>query len=81
MNLAEWRKREGLSCDEVARRLNITAARGGSSVWNWETGRARADADIIERIEQLTGGEVSPLDMHRTRLAWLRHSRGEGAAA
>ncbi|ELT50247.1 helix-turn-helix domain-containing protein [Brucella intermedia] len=80
MKLADWRKREGLSCDEVARRLEIVAARGGSSVWNWETGRARADADIIDKIEILTDGEVSPLDMHRTRLDWLRQNRSDEAA-
>lgn len=80
MKLADWRKREGLSCDEIARRLEIAAARGGSSVWNWETGRARADADIIDRIEILTNGEVSPLDMHRTRLDWIRQNRSDEAA-
>ncbi|MBB5703575.1 transcriptional regulator with XRE-family HTH domain [Ochrobactrum daejeonense] len=80
MKLADWRKREGLSCDDIARRLEITAVRGGSSVWNWETGRARADADIIDRIEILTKGEVSPLDMHRTRLDWLRQNRSDEAA-
>lgn len=81
MNLAEWRKSEGLSCEEVARRLGITVARGGTNVWNWEIGRNRADADIIERIEKLTKGSVTPLDMHRTRLAWLNREKASGEAA
>lgn len=82
MNLAEWRKAEGHSCGDLARMLNIAATRGGTSVWNWETGRARADADVIDRIEKLTGGMVTPLDMHRTRLDWLRRNKpvaGEAA--
>ncbi|MEN5299924.1 YdaS family helix-turn-helix protein [Brucella sp. TWI559] len=81
MNLADWRKSEKLSCEELARRLGITVSRGGTNVWNWESGRTRADADVIDRIEKLTGGHVTPLDMHRTRLSWLRRNKSVSGEA
>lgn len=81
MQLSDWRKQEGLSRTEVAERLGLNGDSWGSSVWNWETGRARPDADVVARIEDLTRGSVTATDMHETRLAWLRVNRPERFAA
>jgi transcriptional regulator with XRE-family HTH domain len=77
MRLADWRKQHGQTTMDVARGIGIEGDRGGASVWNWETGRSRADADIIMRIEQYTKSAVRPSDMHETRLDWLRANRPE----
>jgi transcriptional regulator with XRE-family HTH domain len=77
MHLAEWRKANNLSCDDVAKGLGLDGERDASSVWNWETGRSRPDADVVERIIDFTKNEVSADDMHRVRLAWLKDNRPE----
>lgn len=81
MELADWRKAEKLSTTEVAERLRMAGDHASSTVWNWETGRARPDADVIDRIERLTQGAVTSVDMHRTRLGWLKANRPERFAA
>ena len=81
MNLADWRKEQNQSCLDVAKALGLNGERDGTSVWNWETGRARPDADVVERIEALTSGQVTAHDMHAVRLAWLKANRPEKFAA
>lgn len=75
MLLAEWRKSQSLSCGEVAAALGDRC--DATSVWNWETGRARPDADVTELLIQLSNGNVTPSDMHAARLAWLKANRPE----
>lgn len=75
MHLLDWRKSQSLSLGDVARGLGLNGARDETSVWNWETGRSRPDADVVERITRLTSGAVSAADMHATRLAWLKANR------
>lgn len=77
MQLADWRKANSLSCADVAKGLGLDGERDSASVWNWETGRSRPDADVIERIREFTKGEVTADDMHAVRLAWLRENRPE----
>lgn len=77
MHLSDWRKERNLSTLEVARMLGLTGDRDGSSVWNWETGRSRPDADVVHRLERLTDGAVTAADMHAVRLAWLKANRPE----
>lgn len=77
MRLADWRKAQSLSCAEVENGLGLEGVRDGKSVWNWETGRSRADADMIDRIKRFTNSEVTEADMHQTRLDWLRAHRPE----
>lgn len=77
MLLSEWRKFKNLSCAAIAAQIQLNGDVDASSVWNWETGRSRPDADIVQRISVLTGDEVTAADMHRIRLAWLRQHRPE----
>lgn len=52
--------------------------RGGArSFQRIEAGESSVDADMVERIARLTAGEVTALDMHHVRLAWLRINRPE----
>jgi DNA-binding transcriptional regulator YiaG len=77
MQLVDWRKANNLSCADVARGLDLDGERDSASVWNWETGRSRPDADIIERLRVFSNGQVTADDMHAVRLAWLRENRPE----
>lgn len=77
MNLADWRAAEKLSTADVAKLMGLDGAHGSSTIWNWETGRARPDADMIDRIVRMTGGAVTPADMHTIRLDWLKANRPE----
>lgn len=77
MHLSIWRKENNLSTFDVAKMLDLAGDRDGSSVWNWETGRSRPDADIVHRLGRITDGAVTACDMHAIRLAWLRRHRPE----
>lgn len=70
-----WRTSQGKSQGECALMLGM---RGGArSFQRIETGESSADADVVERIERMTGLQVTASDMHRIRLAWLREHRPE----
>lgn len=75
--LKTWRQKAGLSLAETARRLGIEGANPGATYARFETGSRQPDADMMERIYQLTGGLVTPADMHAVRLAWLKANRPE----
>ncbi len=81
MRLSEWRKSKSISTSELARQLGLNGERDSGNVWNWETGRARPDADIVEAIDRLTEGAVSAADMHAVRLDWLKANRPEKFSA
>jgi hypothetical protein len=42
-----------------------------------ESGELPSDADMVERIAQLTGGAIAAAEMHAVRLAWLKANRPE----
>lgn len=71
--LRDWRDKQKLSVTEVARRLGVHL----TTVARIENGETSTDADMVARIEVLTGGAVTAADMHATRLAWLRANRPE----
>ncbi|WP_283800079.1 helix-turn-helix transcriptional regulator [Nitratireductor sp. GZWM139] len=75
MQLRDWRKQRKMSAAETARSLGIAGVNPGGTIARIEVGSRRPDADMVQRIHDLTGGLVSALDMHETRLAWLRQNR------
>ena len=77
MNLSAWRIDKGLGFAETARMLGIEGVNPGGTLARIERGERRPDADMIDRIEVMTGGVVTASDMHRIRLAWLREHRPE----
>lgn len=73
--LKTWRIQSGKSQGECAMALGM---RGGARTFQRiESGESSADADMVERISAMTGGEVSAVDMHETRLSWLKTNRPE----
>lgn len=70
--LKEWREEKGWSTQRVADELGLDARAGAGTIWRWETGRSRPDADVVAQIVDMTGGEVTADGMHRTRLEFLR---------
>lgn len=78
MNLRDWRKENGLSVEEVARRLGID--RTPRTLLRIEAGEVKVDADLAAMIVELTGDLVTLQDLHETRLSWLQ-SRATAAAA
>lgn len=77
MTLTDWRARNEFGFAETARALGIEGVNPGGTLARIERGERRPDADMVERITVLTGGEVTPGDMHRVRLEWLREHRPE----
>lgn len=75
MILRDWRKKAGRSQSECAEALAMDG--GARSYQRIETGENKADADLVEKIGAMTGGEVTAADMHEVRLAWLRENRPE----
>lgn len=80
MDLRTWRRREEHSLADLARLLGLDGRNPAARVQRWETGEARAPADIEALIVDLTGGEVTLADQHRTRLAFLERRRGASSA-
>lgn len=79
--LKEWREGHGWSTQRVAEELGLDPRAGAGTVWRWETGRSRPDADMVEKIGEITDGVVNASGMHRTRLEFLRSRQpGEGVA-
>lgn len=59
--LAEWRKAQGISQQEVAERLSAALGRPvhQPSVFQWESGAVMPGADVAEAIRTMTGGLVT----------------------
>lgn len=79
MLLKEWREKNEWSLARLASELEVPGEYPAGTVQRWETGKSRPEADVIERIEKVTGGEVTATDMHEARLAWLNR-QAEAAA-
>ena len=62
MRLADYLKRNRLSCAEFAARLGIHR----TEVWNYKTGRRQPRADKVALIEEVTRGKVRAKDFYRT---------------
>lgn len=74
MTLAEFITSQGKTPEEFAALMGGVS---GSGVRKWMSGERQPDADVISRIEEVTQGLVTSVDMHRVRLAWLRANRPE----
>jgi transcriptional regulator with XRE-family HTH domain len=72
MLLRDWRLTQGHSLERVAADLGLEARGRARKVQRWETGENEAPAPIVAAIRLLTAGAVTPVDMHDTRMAWLR---------
>lgn len=57
--------------------LGISGVNPGGTLARIEAGSRQPDADMVERIEGLTEGEVAASDMHAVRLTWLKMHRPE----
>ncbi|MDF1599689.1 helix-turn-helix transcriptional regulator [Mesorhizobium sp. YIM 152430] len=80
MSLKDWREANGCSTQQLAKELGLDEKSGPGTVWRWETGRSRPDADVIAKITEITSGAVTANDMHETRLAFLRSKEDESAS-
>lgn len=74
MTLSEYMAEHSTTADTLAVRLGGVSVSG---LRKWLSGERQPDADVISRIEFVTGGLVTSVDMHRVRLAWLRANRPE----
>ncbi|RWN11785.1 hypothetical protein [Mesorhizobium sp.] len=72
MQLKEWRLTHGKTMSECASLFGLDNAR---TYQRYETGENRPDADLVERFSALTDRSVGAVDMHETRLAWLRENQ------
>lgn len=62
MLLQDWRKTlaEPKSKYQVAKDLDVK----WTTVWRWETGRARPQPEMIKKITAYTGGQVTANDWY-----------------
>lgn len=77
MKLIDWITAEKLSVAAAARAIGILGVNPGRTLDRIATGERQPDADMVARIQALTGGLVTAADMHATRLEWLRANRPE----
>lgn len=75
MTLENWRKKNGLTLAEVARKINGCAY---STLHRYATGRRLPPQHVIDEIEALTEGKVKGIDFWRVYDA---RRRTEAAAA
>ncbi len=82
MRLRDNRERRGKTLMEVAEELAAILGRpiGMRTYHRWETGESPAPTDVVEAIRELTGGQVSPVDLHEQRMDYLRSSGRLGSA-
>jgi transcriptional regulator with XRE-family HTH domain len=80
MLLKEWREKNEWSLARLAAELGVPGEYPAGTVQRWEIGKSRPEADVIDRIEKLTGGDVTATDMHEARLSWLNKQAAEAAA-
>ncbi len=80
LDLDTWRTREGLSWEQVAALMagddpeRPVCRVSTCSIRRFGIGERWPDPDIIERLEEITGGEVTVLGLHRRRAEWLKAS-------
>lgn len=76
MRLRESRERRQKTLGEVAEELAAILGRpvGIRTYHRWETGESPAPTDVVEAIRAMTGGDVSPVDLHEQRMEFLRSS-------
>lgn len=78
MILSEWRKAAGLTLRECAERMGLAGKNPARTYQRLETGEQQADADVVEKIDGMTAGQVTSRDMHETRLAFLVRQKSAG---
>lgn len=61
MKLIDWLKKEGLTYEEYASRIQVKSPR---SVQRYATGEQVPGRDIMARIVKTTNGEVTPNDFY-----------------
>ena len=74
MSLKSWRTKQDLTLAEAAAKFGLGGPNPARSYQRIETGESRADADLVDVIRKVTGGKVTPADMHETRLEYLRQN-------
>ncbi len=77
MQLRAWISAENKTFAETARALGISGVNPGGTLARIAMGSRQPDADMIAKIEKLTGGHVDATDMQAVRLAWLKANRPE----
>jgi transcriptional regulator with XRE-family HTH domain len=75
MDPAAWRKREKLTLRDLGAKLGINA----NSVTNYETGRREAPTSVSLAYQKLSGGDVTPEDLHRARRRFLATEERDAA--
>ena len=64
----DWLAQAGRSKYKVAKDLNIQ----WTTIWRWTTGRGLPSPDMMRRVQEYTGGQVTPND-------WVRAERAAEA--
>lgn len=78
VDLDTWRKRERLSWDQVAALMvgedpaHPVCSVSACSMRRFGLGERWPDPDVIARLEQITGGEVTVIGLHQKRTEWLK---------
>ena len=68
MTLDQWMTSTGMTPDQLGRELGVS----GEAVRRYRLGSRSPDALIQEAIVRVTGGAVTVLDLHDTRLRFLK---------
>lgn len=59
MHLKEYRERQGITREELSKKLDVSTV----TIWRWETGQAYPRANELRKIADWSKGKVMPNDM------------------
>ena len=77
MKFRDWRVTQKIRVIDMARSLGFGGKNPGRRLWRYERGEAMPDAILIEKIRQMTNGNVTADDWHYTRLEFMRRHGDE----
>lgn len=69
MNLKSFIDEEGIKADKLAEMVGGVT---GAAVRLWLAGARMPSAEAIEKIFEITGGRVTIVDLHESRMAFIR---------
>lgn len=72
IDLETWRSRERKTYEELATALRVSTP---AQARRYAMGERWPDPDLIDRIAQISNGEVTLLALHQRRSGWLRRNK------
>lgn len=77
----DWRAQAGLSLAKAAEAAGIAGKNPARTYGRYEAGETPVPAEVVEAIQNASGGAVTPASWHQVRLGFLRANGGAAPRA